>query len=337
MSFKFCILTISFSIYLFPQQTHGASAVAANKASGAYGYAYGQKTEDEAKKLAIKNCPGGGDIIASTSKDGYGAVLRTVNNWKKEGEVITVKGIMAQADPVGVRKPGTGECPTCQIIDIWYDNASSTDKEKFEGSGSKRAPEVLVVEATNRRDGEFRDLKVIDGREFRHGFGISYTNPETKTIMKEKKEYYMGLWDGMDINYKYLEGQEPIIDYEVGYKDGWRHGFTRSFGVTGAVKDYTEYAKGKQDGAFYAYDFKGILNKKGRYKNGVKHGLFCDYSNGIITETGYYEYNEREGEWLTYDKDGITVVRTRTYAKGMVISETKTPKKNDKPKPAKKK
>ncbi len=318
------ILSIGFTFY--QSFSYGASAVAMNKATGSYGYAYGKKTEAEAKQLAIANCPGGGEVIISSAKDGYGAVLRNVNNWKTEGQAIIVKGVLAQAEPVGIRKPGTGECADCQILDIWFDNALSTDKEKFEGVGSRRAPEVLVVEATNRRDGEFRDLKLIDGRELRHGFGTQYKDAETKTVMTSKKEYYMGLRDGVSYYYSYEEGQEPLVKWIQCFKDGWFTGYRLSYGATKLVEDYKEYKKGVQDGACYEYDFKGVIKKKMRYKNGKEHGMCYEYLKGVITRTGMYEFGKKEGEWISYDDDGKTIRKTQTYAQGMVVSEVVVPK-----------
>lgn len=321
---KIAVILIVNAIIL---KSYSASAVAFNKATGAYGYAYGKKTIEEAKKIAAENCPGGGEIIASSAKDGYGAVLRTVNNWKTEGQTITVVGLVAQTDPAATRKQGTGDCATCQIVEIWYDNATSNDKEKYEGSGGKKGPEVLKPDFNRKSfNNEFQDFKVVDGREFLNGYGINYLSSETKTVMKDKVEYYMSLRDGQLLDYNYVEGQDIIVEVEYFYKDGVRR-YEKRFGPTGAITEYVEFRETLSDkgyvvtdGAYYNYDYKGNLLEKGRNKNDKKHGMSFIYdSKGLLKESGMYDFGNKEGEWITYAPDGKTVKKKQVYARGIEI------------------
>jgi antitoxin component YwqK of YwqJK toxin-antitoxin module len=298
-----------------------ASAVAVNKTTGAYGYAYGKKTEAEAKTAAIANCSGGGEVIASSPKDGHGAILRNVNNWK-DGQPVVVKAILGQADPVGIRKPGSGECPDCLFVEIWYDNALSTDAEKFTAVGGKKGPEELKVDLNNRRNGEYLDNKVIDGREFKNGIGMKYRTPDTKVGLMNKTEYYMGLCDGRRSNYDFTEGMDPILVSEVYYKDGWQTGFRRVIGRIGSIERYEEYKKGVLDGFFYRYNMKGQLEEKGYYKVKQKHGIWQMYSSttGLLSEKGRYIMGQKDGEWLSYEADGKTVRKKKNYVNGVMMN-----------------
>jgi antitoxin component YwqK of YwqJK toxin-antitoxin module len=308
-------------IFLIPAiHTYAASAVAVNKTTGSYGYAYGKKTETEAKAAAIENCPGGGDIIASTAKDGHGAVLRSVYNFKVEGRSLVVKGLVAQAEPVGIRKPGTGECSDCLFMEIWYDNALSSDKEKFEGVGGRRGPEELKVDQNLMRETGYFDMTITDGRELKHGFNTEYLKDD-KLVMRNKGEYYKGLRDGPLFIYNNVAGQETIVEREKYYRDGLAITFNRTFGATGAVYIYEEFKDGVRHGFTYNYTRVGKLESKGYYRENLRHGRWCMYSalTGLAVEEGSYEFGKKEGEWIRYDADGKTIKKKTTYARGLVV------------------
>lgn len=316
------------TVLVFTQvaRTFAASAVACNKATGSYGFCFGKKSVEEAKKIALEKCPGG-EIIASSSKDGFGAILRTVNNWKTEGQKIEVVAILSYSIPIGVRKPGTGECPSCQIVELWNDNAGSSEVDKREGSGSGRAPEVLKPTVNIKDfDGNFVDQTIIDGREFTNGYSIDYLSETAKTVMQYKTEYYMGLPDGLLIDYNYVEGQPEVIEREYLYKNGMKR-YERKFGPTGAVEEYIEYSDAfnpsgyqMRDGVNYKYDYKGNLKEVKGYKNDNEHGLNLVYnSKGVLEEQGRYEFGKKEGEWITYMPDGKTIKKKKNYAKGIAL------------------
>ncbi len=299
-----------------------ASAVAVNKTTGAYGYAYGKKTEAEAKTAAIANCPGGGEIIASSPKDGHGAVLRSVNNFK-DGQPVTVKALLAQANAVGVRKPGTGECADCIFMEIWYDNATSSDKEKFEGVGGKNGPEELKPDINIRRNGEYIDVTVIEGREFKNGFGLKYMRPDAKSGLMNKTEYIMGLKDGKLSCYDQQEGMDPTLTREIYYKQGYQTGFNRSIGRGGNVENYEEYKKGVKDGFFYKCNLNGQIEEQGYYKNNKLNGMWCSYvaSTGKPEEKGYYDMGTKTGEWTSYSKLTGKLTEKGTYDLGLKTGE----------------
>lgn len=292
-----------------------ASAVAVNKTTGAYGYAYGKKTEAEAKTAAIANCPGGGEIVASSAKDGHGAVLRSVNNFK-DGQAVVVKAFLSQADAVGLRKPGSGECADCVFMEIWYDNATSADKEKFEGAGGKQGPEELKPDGNIRRNGEYIDVTIIDGREFKNGFGFKYMRPDAKDGLQNKTEYHMGLRDGRLSCYDQAEGMPPTLTREVYYRDGEQTGINRSIGRGGFVERYEELKKGVKDGFYYECNLNGQIERQGYYKNNKENGAWCSYtpSTGKLAEKGYYDMGTKTGEWTSYSKLTGKLVEKGYYA-----------------------
>lgn len=298
-----------------------ASAVAVNKATGAYGYAYGKASTDAAKKAALEACDGTCEVIAVSDKDGHGAVLRNVNNWKTEGQEITTYALLSKPDPIAIRTPGTGEHPDCLILDIWYDNSTAAEGQKYEGAGGRRAPEVNKPDGENQRNGYVRDLKIIDGREIRHGHSRKYYDKEKRTGLQTQYEFYNDLSDGPKYTWKIEEGEDPVLEYEWMFKDGWRHGYSRQIGPLGSVRKYQEYREDKKAGWMYEYNLQGKLEEVGHWANDKRHGPWraYDVKTGHLKYTGFYKKGKKDGLWITYDYKTGAERKRQNYVNGVLM------------------
>jgi len=64
-----------------------------------------------------------------------------------------------------------------------------------------------------------------------------------------------------------------------------------------------------------AYTFsnsKGVYTEKAFYRNGYKDGLylsFHDNENGQLSTKCYYSKNKKNGEFISYDKDGKLILK----------------------------
>ena len=109
-----------------------------------------------------------------------------------------------------------------------------------------------------------------------------------------------------------------------------------------------EYVEGEKDGPWVSYYANGNKMSEGTYRGGKKHGIWiqywpngnkksegtfvdgkytglytCYYRNGNRQWHGYYNPirgvsadGTKEGAWLTYEEDGVTVKRRITYKRG---------------------
>ena len=308
-------------LLLASYQIQAASAVAVNKTTGAYGFAYGMKTADEAKKAALAECDGTCEILSVSDKDGHGAVLRNVNNWNESGKTVDVQALFSKKDPVATRQPGTGDFAEYLILDIWYDNSKSTTEENYKGQGGRRAPQDLVPTGENQRSSYIRDLKILDGREIRHGFARRYQDNEKREGLLSQYEFYNDLSDGAGYKWKLADGEDPFLEYEWMFKDGWRHGYSRKYGPL-AIREYQEFQNDKKHGWMYKYTLQGKLEEVGHWKNDKKHGPWkaYEYKTGNLKYTGQYKNGKKEGVWITYDYKTGAERKRQTYNKGVLMN-----------------
>ena len=301
-----------------------ATAIAVNKSTGAVGWAYGQSSEDEAKKLAKENCNGNCEIIASSGVGGFGAVLRTHNNFiSKEGEKVEVSGFVALKKAVGVRDKLAGPCAECTYLAVWYDNSkTASGKELNKGAGGKKAPELITWKVSEYKKSYSIHKMVIDGRVFDHGYSIRWQTTEKKDKYNQVELHY-NLEDGKFVWYDFEAGEEEWYKAEKYYSRGYLHGPHRYFSPDDKVIKYEEYIDDKKNGYYEKRGNTGALTEQGWYKNGKKNGHWKKYSKGKLSSEGDYVFDKQHGIWTSYSTTTGEIKYKKRYAKGKFMEEIK--------------
>jgi TonB family protein len=122
----FCAMTCTTT------QASSAVAVATNPSGGlGYGYSHSNVTEAEIKKRAIQQCAdwAGRDakIIASTSKPGYGAIVRFQTADNKTNYAASLAAItQQQATNAALQKVNAAGGHNPEVVDTWLDGSTFT-------------------------------------------------------------------------------------------------------------------------------------------------------------------------------------------------------------------
>lgn len=297
--------------------SYAASAVAADPATGKYGYSYGKATKAEAEAEAKAKCGGAATIIASTDADGHGAVLRSHDIFRMPGEKVTVDAVVGQKDPVGARKFDTEKCKECQFVVIWYDNAKTAKGgDLSSGSGSGDIPVEITwrfftehVSGWEEYETCVKCPKFGEYSPFRascpHGFYYEY-NKETDN----HKQWFV---KGAGFDCKKVERWQEFdhitfkVDNETYWKDDKQNGFYRRFfSGTTKVSEYTEWKDGKENGVHMTFNQSGNVTTYGQYKDGKKTGVWKEYNSttGLLDMENTYVNGEKSGAWIDYYPNG---------------------------------
>jgi antitoxin component YwqK of YwqJK toxin-antitoxin module len=113
---------------------------------------------------------------------------------------------------------------------------------------------------------------------------------------------------------------------EITYKDNKINGpVTIYYGVTGKVREKSNFFDGKKDGDYSSYFFSGQVMAEGEFDYGKKIGVWAYYYNstGETRMTGNYTSGKRDGDWKYYSSKG-TLAKVVTYKMGEAIN-TKVP------------
>lgn len=111
---------------------------------------------------------------------------------------------------------------------------------------------------------------------------------------------------------------------EITYKDNKINGpVSVYYGVTGKIRERSNFFDGKKDGDYTAYFFSGQVMSEGEYDYGKKIGVWSYYYNstGETRMSGNYTMGKRDGDWKYYSTKG-TLSKVVTYKMGEAINTT---------------
>ncbi len=92
---------------------------------------------------------------------------------------------------------------------------------------------------------------------------------------------------------------------EETYRQGQKHGTSRTFYPTGELFEESEWQEGVQEGNYRAFFKNGNPYMQCKYQGGKRNGLcLSHFMNGRVEMEALYKEDLREGAWKFYDEDG---------------------------------
>lgn len=92
---------------------------------------------------------------------------------------------------------------------------------------------------------------------------------------------------------------------EEQYKNGEKHGISKTFYPTGELFEKTEWKNGEQEGNYEVFFKNGKPYMQCKYSNGKRNGLCLSYfKNGRVEMEAWYIDNLRNDEWKFYNEEG---------------------------------
>lgn len=130
----------------------------------------------------------------------------------------------------------------------------------------------------------------------------------------ESGTYKNGLLDG---KYQIFDSQMRLLK-EIPYKKGQMNGMATAYFM---IKDQTlfyecEYKNGVKDGVFKEYSYEGKLKMKGTYAKGKKDGEFISYDDeGKVSKINYYMDDQCVYERLSIEKLALDLEKVCEFLK----------------------
>ena len=199
-----------------------------------------------------------------------------------------------------------------------------------------------IVDAEGRRQGpwkEFYDSGVLKSagnykNGTRQGSWIFYYENGKE---EQKGDYHNGKPDG---NWKWTYANGQTWRTEVFY-DGLEEGLAIEYNDTGKVVSKGDYLSGEREGKWFIdlgdsrqegsyiagqrnnvwkyFYLDGKTQFEGKFEQDLetgKHVYF--YNSGQIREYGLYKFGNKEGDWISYNEDGLPT-RIITFKQGVVV------------------
>jgi antitoxin component YwqK of YwqJK toxin-antitoxin module len=334
---RFALLT--FFVCMTSEVAFGASAVAANQ-KGTMIYAYGMKTEEEAKAKVLSLGGAGYSIVASSSQPGYGAVSRNFYWVRQPADQVQVFALCGQKDPVPFTKWDIGTCKGCEYIAVWNDQMKPTTgsvsspvvapkkwehdmKDLFEATGgySESLPATDVPLDFDKIISRMHVPRII----FRRMTGS--TNFEVVGNYADgnhayaagsfDKEWYVG--DRVGRWQEYFETMEgKPVSKEQYYIAAKKSMFCREMDPLGNITTYTEYADDLKNGRYLRRNANGKLEEDGMYADDKRTGIWKIYNgvSGMLQEEVTYADDKKKGLTTIYYPGTAIKKSEYNYAEG---------------------
>ena len=111
--------------------------------------------------------------------------------------------------------------------------------------------------------------------------------------------YSKGLLNGSRLEIKASNKTCVVTEY----RNNRRHGDSKVFTLEGALLQHSRYQEDRLEGDFIEYS-KDLIQSKGTFKDGLKHGDFITYySDGKIQTKAQYK-NNKQIDWKAFDQNG---------------------------------
>jgi antitoxin component YwqK of YwqJK toxin-antitoxin module len=182
----------------------------------------------------------------------------------------------------------------------------------YEGDFLDDIPQGKITYTHIKENYKYSELTYVNKDEVNAVFYHSNKNIKAKgKYIKDKKE---GLWE-------YFNKDGVLISLE-NYKANKKHGTETILFEDGNKAIVKNWKNGIEDGPLEEYYNNGNAKFKGTYKDGQLEGYVeMFHYNGKTKVRGKYQFSVKNGLWLYYKDDGVTVERRETYNKGYLVEE----------------
>jgi len=217
-------------------------------------------------------------------------------------------------------------CSKIQVTEIYYDEAKTHLKERFETLKDKPGVKNGKYESFFM-DGKPESIKFYTGNLLSDSIlvydAISHQ-------LKEKAFYQKGALQGK--RYLYFDSNKVMICEN--YFNDQLHGSYTSYFKNGKIEQQGQYVKGQLSGLWNYYYENGILKEKVNYAEGHEFGAYESfYPNGSKKSLGFYlDENVEDSTWqlfyesgelmeISHYKNGLEEGLTQAYSKDHKLSK----------------
>jgi len=110
-----------------------------------------------------------------------------------------------------------------------------------------------------------------------------------------------------------------VVTATMFYQDGWMHGETKTWWITGRPQSIEHYENGKEHGRFLMWFPNGVLHKDATFKNGINTHLRQWHGNGnLFIQAAADDKGRDHGDILIFHADGdLFIKQTKNHGKSV--------------------